>query len=659
MPPVPASRPPGRVLLRIAGVLTQLLCAGCLLLGTIAFVLVQQNRMGGAGLVILWAVTALIGLVFGGLMGRGGLISLVVCAVIDATFGIVLLAIEYDTLRAILKVLPESDVATIADIVSAVGACLLIAFGMCLIAIPQALRYTRWMHAETEPRLASSTARGFPPPPIAAAHGSVWQLPIVAPEESRSRRRMYFALAGFAIGFGAGIGVLVSSSPSQRQPGTGTGSGTGTGTGSGSGSGAITAPSSPGPGAPSSVTPPDPSAPGADGAKPAIDAQHGGGSAGPQSSQASVSALIQTQRAAIARGDLAALSRTLAPGAFGFGVDADEVAEGRDAVELLLRKDLGELVRDGASVDLRFSTSGEQRDHAWIALELEVSAANQPSRRFAVTELAARVGGAWTVVAWHWATPVLDKTAERMVALGTKPTPKPIASVLTGPKALEDAVHTAFGSRRAFAAARSENEHAFNFGSGPSERVLGGGRQARVQEPEGGDPAPRRRPHRRLQRLGPVPEGRAGGRVRRGERGLQDEDARGHRSDAHVPRARDPAPRGRRLEDRPDAMVARRTDPLISLRAGAGCAGPAQRASAASSAVEKKNAISSRAVSGPSDPWTAFRSMFVANSLRIVPAAAFSGFVAPMTSRFFAIASSPSRTCTTTGPSVMNFTRSA
>jgi integrase len=82
------------------------------------------------------------------------------------------------------------------------------------------------------------------------------------------------------------------------------------------------------------------------------------------------------------------------------------------------------------------------------------------------------------------------------------------------------------------------------------------------------------------------------------------------------------------------------------------------RASAASSAVEKKNAISSRAVSGASEPWTALRSMFVANSLRIVPAAAFSGFVAPITSRFFATASSPSSTCTITGPSVMNLTRS-
>src|SRR5262249_62433328 len=96
----------------------------------------------------------------------------------------------------------------------------LAAFALRGIALPKAPPYTRWRPDEPEPRLASSTARGFPPPPISAARGSVWQMPIVAPEESRSRRRMYFALAGFAIGFGAGIGVLVSSSSQRASGGT-------------------------------------------------------------------------------------------------------------------------------------------------------------------------------------------------------------------------------------------------------------------------------------------------------------------------------------------------------------------------------------------------------------------------------------------------------
>jgi hypothetical protein len=76
-----------------------------------------------------------------------------------------------------------------------------------------------------------------------------------------------------------------------------------------------------------------------------------------------------------------------------------------------------------------------------------------------------------------------------------------------------------------------------------------------------------------------------------------------------------------------------------------------QRARAASSASRRRR----RAVRVR--PWT-LRSMLVANSLRMVPGSAFSGLVAPMTARFLATASSPSSTCTTTGPSVMNLTRS-
>src|SRR5687768_17740057 len=99
------SRPPGRAVLRLAGVLTQMICASCLLLGTIAFVLVQQNSSGGAAYVIAWAVAALVGLVFGGMMGRGGMISLIGSAVLDAGFGIVLLALDNAVLRGLVRVL--------------------------------------------------------------------------------------------------------------------------------------------------------------------------------------------------------------------------------------------------------------------------------------------------------------------------------------------------------------------------------------------------------------------------------------------------------------------------------------------------------------------------------------------------------------------------
>lgn len=472
---VPVTHPPRRWLLRIAGLLTQLLAAGCLLLGTIAFVLVQQNKTGGAGLVGVWAFGALIGLVFGGLMGRGGLISLVLCAMLDITFGVVLLTLDPEALRSLLRVLPASDVEAIGGVLTAAGGAQLAAFVLCLLAIPQALRYTRWMHAETEPRLASSTARGFPPPPVSAAHGSVWQMPLVAPEESRSRRRLYFALAGFAVGFGAGIGVLVSSSSPSRPVGAAAvptkgsavrpGSGgapeqpaagvaeVGSGSGGSGGSAGVSIDAN----ARGSNTP---DAPGAAGQAPA-----------------SIGDLVQAQRAALVAGDLTALARMLSPTAFGFGIDADEAGVGRIALEQMLRKDLGALVEGGAKVDVRYQASGDAHDHAWLAFELEIAPKKRGltgARRFAVTQLAAWIDGAWQIVAWHWATPVLDETAERMAVLGTKPAPKPIESVVDGPAALGAAVRAAFGSRKSFAAARSEHAKGFNFGSGKGERIVGG-----------------------------------------------------------------------------------------------------------------------------------------------------------------------------------------
>jgi len=76
------------------------------------------------------------------------------------------------------------------------------------------------------------------------------------------------------------------------------------------------------------------------------------------------------------------------------------------------------------------------------------------------------------------------------------------------------------------------------------------------------------------------------------------------------------------------------------------------------SASGKKNAISSRAVSGPSEPWEAFCSTSVPNSPRTVPFGAFFESVGPISSRQRAMAPSASSTPMNTGPEVMNLTRS-
>ena len=450
----PPPKPPGRAVLRLAGVFTQVACAACLLLGTIAFVLVQQNQSGGTGMAIAWALAAMAGLVFGGLMARGGLIALLASAVLDAGFGITLLVLDAEALGDILRVLPASDVEMIGDALVGAAIGMVVVAAMCLAAIPQAVRYGRYLRdasGSLEFHPAGSTERGFPPPPV-SAHHSLWRAPTAPPAEARSRRRMYFALAGFAIGFGAGIGVLVSSTSRPVKSG------------------------------PSKVDTKNSAAKGPepigkpDGIKVSPINRDAGAPDAPPSVKpaASVQAMLLDQRDAIARGDLAALVAMVAPQAVGFGVFADEVAVGRDQIEAQLRRDLKDLPSDGVTVESKFSHVGAEQNHAWIAQELELTAPGRRARRFAITQLAASIDGKWSIVAWHWAVLVRDADAERAALLGTKPPAKTIANKLDGPKALDALVRAAFGSRAAFADARSEREDGFNFGSGPGERIVGG-----------------------------------------------------------------------------------------------------------------------------------------------------------------------------------------
>jgi hypothetical protein len=460
------------------------------LLGTISLVLVHQHGGVPLSYAATWAGAALVGLVVGGLASRGSPLGVVAAALLDAALGAVLLLVHDGTLRALLPVLPVSDLELVGTVLTAIAAVLLGWSAVCVGAVPQALRYARWLNDAAEPLPAGSTERAFPPPPVPASRASAWRIPAAAPADARSRRRLYFVLAGFAIGFGAGIGVLASSregpAASARAPvpprpivepildgGAARPS---------VASGAAAAPGAAGPPVigRAGTEPTAGSAPGALG-----DASHHG-------PPTPVDDLIATQRAALARGDLDGVVSTLAPSVFGFGVAAAGVAVGRDAVAALLIADLGELVRDGADVDVRFAHVGEAAEHAWIALDLELAARSGASRRFAVTQLAAWTGSAWRVVAWHWAVPVADVVADRMHLLGTKPALAPIPVGALAPSgeaggsagdpltALDAAVRAAFGSRAGFAAARSDHSRGFNFGSAPNERIVGGVAVARI-----------------------------------------------------------------------------------------------------------------------------------------------------------------------------------
>ncbi|MEO7735367.1 MAG: nuclear transport factor 2 family protein [Kofleriaceae bacterium] len=458
--PAPAPAPPGRVLLRLAGVLTQLTCGVCLLIGTIGLVLVQQNKTGSTAAVAAWLVAAMAGLVFGGLSYRGGVISMVIAAAIDASFGVILIVIELDTLRRLLKILPASDVDSIGDALNVAGFAMAGAGALCLIAVPQGVRFARWFRDAAATRTAMSTARGFPPP--VPAYGSVMIIP--AEEAPASRRRLYMVLGGLAIGVGAGVGVLVSTPPEatrsdpaitrpvKRAVGPGTSQPT-SDAGVGSNQIATRAPEAP-------VT--------------AVDAGtvHDARATDVRPAD-TVQRLLTAQRAALAKADPKALAALVVPSVFGFGLDADEVAEGRDAVTTQLIVDLGEMPSTGFTIASTALTIGQERDHAWIAEELEVSAVGRSSRTLAISELAAMINGTWQVVALHWATPVTDATAQRLAILKTLPMPRPITDRHDGSAELDSAVRAAFASRAAFAEARSERPDAFNYGSG-GERAHGG-----------------------------------------------------------------------------------------------------------------------------------------------------------------------------------------
>lgn len=470
--PAASPRPPGRALLRLAGVLSQLSCGACLLIGTIGLVLVQQNKVGSLGAVGAWLAAAMAGLVFGGLIYRGGLVSMLVASAIDVGFGIILLTIEYATLRRLLKILPASDVDAIGQGLNIAGITMIGAGAICLLALPQGIRFARWFRTAAATRTAMSTARGFPPPPV-PAYGSAYIIP--AEDRPASRRRLYMVLGGLAIGIGAGVGVLVSSTrPAAQAEPRATGAQRSAALRPATGSAQVDAIRGSAAGElPRTLsephTAPRDAGPSADAAGDASAASGIPGAKPPDS----VQQLVAAQRDAIAHGDIKALADLAIPTVFGFGIDADEVAEGRALVAAQLARDLGDPPVGGFTVTSSGLSIGQDRGHAWIAEELELTAAGQDARRLVISELAAVIDGGWRLVALHWATPVTDATAERLAILNTLPKPQPIGDRHDGPDELDGAVRAAFASRAAFADARSERPDAFNYGSG-GERAHGG-----------------------------------------------------------------------------------------------------------------------------------------------------------------------------------------
>ena len=138
---------PGQAWLRVAAALTQLGCGVCLLIGAIGMVLIGQTHAASLMRGVVWLIGALAGLVFGGMILRGGALRMIIAAAIDAAFGGALILFDPVRLRALLQILPPSDVDAIARGLSIAGCVMVGTAVLCLAALPQGVRYARWFRA--------------------------------------------------------------------------------------------------------------------------------------------------------------------------------------------------------------------------------------------------------------------------------------------------------------------------------------------------------------------------------------------------------------------------------------------------------------------------------------------------------------------------------
>jgi len=460
----PETRPPRRGVLRLAGVLSQLICAAALLVGTVALVIVKQNAHGaGIEFVIGWLAVAMLGLVSGGLVYRGSLSSLVLCAAADAAMGAVLLLID-SALGVLARILSTADVDTLGTLLRGLAIGMISVGGLCVLAIPQALRYASWLTEANEPD-PSKTTIGFPPPPVQSWRRSM-QTSIV---EASSRRRFWFVIGGIVVGAGIGLAIIVTdgtqptgkrrrepsvaSPPPARDAGVAVVADAATHT-------ALLA-----------TTPVDAGTAPVD-ARPTSDA----GTAAQAQAQAqatdSLDAMLDGEHVDLAKGDIHALAQRASSTILGFGVDADELIDGRASFEATLNKDLGVPPPGGFDIDLKYLQIGQEHDVAWTAEELAITAHGK-TRVFAITQLVGKVDNKWSILAWHWAFGVSDAVASRMVAAGTMQPPKAIADSKAGAEPIDATFREAFASPQGYAEAISSRQDAFNFGSS-SEHVVGG-----------------------------------------------------------------------------------------------------------------------------------------------------------------------------------------
>lgn len=436
---------PSRALLIAAGSLTQLIGTACLMLA-LASLPVAHDLETGTGGVIATIVAALAAIVCGTLVWRGRLVPLALAAGLDVGFGIGLPR-GNSAIGSMLRILPAEDMGTAETLVMVATVVMFIAAALCVIAVPQALELRQWARdSQLQPGASThGTEMGFEDPVRRSAQtlpglGPAKLVPTQVIRIDGQRKGKPAIIIGVAVTLIA-IGIIViSATVGDKAEDTAVAA-----MGSASGSvnaGAASVPMT----KVAEVEPAGSAAPVVDAAlaPPALD-----------------DFVARFHDALTKPDDLVALFDA---GAFAFGADAHDVAEGRDAVIAQLREDIGEVDK----VSVKYAHVGHDGDVGWIAEELKVGGAT-----FVVTAVTALHDNAWTIAALHWAAAMPNATAYRLAREGELSIPDAIPDTHDDSE-LAAAMRTAFTSKPSFVAARSTRPEAFNFGSAPGERLKGG-----------------------------------------------------------------------------------------------------------------------------------------------------------------------------------------
>jgi hypothetical protein len=417
---------PSRALLIAAGVLTQVLGVICLVLSFASLPVAHDLKTGTSG-VIASIFASLAAVVCGTFIWRGRLIPLALAMGLNVGFGIGLPRAG----SAIGSTLRFAGVDG-ADTVIAIA--MFIAATLCIVAVPSALKLRAWARGElAKPDYVE------PPRP------SIRTLPGVGPQKKLVPTQVIHVGGGggkpaviigtavtlIAIGIIVITATLGGSSPDDdvAKPDTHVVVGGSQVVGSAVEPGIAV---EPGVAVDSSVAPP------------------------------SLDDFIASFHASLSDDKLEPL---FDPRAFAFGVEANDIAEGRDAAVKQLREDIGIAPRD---VTAKFSSAGSDGDVGWLAEELRVG-----DNTFVITAALGLADNAWTIRALHWGKAMPNTEAYKLVKEGNLATPDVIPDTHDDSE-LAKAMRDAFASKAAFVDARSARPEAFNFGSAPGERVAGG-----------------------------------------------------------------------------------------------------------------------------------------------------------------------------------------